>query len=101
MIGVDIVKISRFIDNYDKFAKRILTQQELDEYQKIVEIRNKIKYVAVHWSIKEAIYKADNNYSTFNKINITKENSAYMHENFYISTSDDGDNLVAFVIKKG
>ncbi|AWX70106.1 hypothetical protein DP067_01880 [Mycoplasmopsis anatis] len=101
MIGVDIVKISRFINNHEKIANRILSVDELIEYQKISEIKKKVKYVAVHWAIKEAIFKSDNSYSTFNKINITKEKLTYKHDKFHISTSDDGDNLVAFVIKKG
>ncbi|QJR44028.1 holo-ACP synthase [Mycoplasma miroungirhinis] len=94
-VGIDITSISRFINKSDEFAKRILSPAELKEYQ---IINNKSKYLATRWAIKEAIFKADNTFSTFSNINIEK-NQKYYFKDFEISTSSEGDLVIATAIK--
>ncbi|MCU4117092.1 4'-phosphopantetheinyl transferase superfamily protein [Mycoplasma zalophi] len=94
-VGIDITSISRFLNKTDEFAKRILSNEEFTEYQKI---NNKGKYLATRWAIKEAIFKADNAFNTFSNINI-KKNQKYYFDNFDISTSSEGDFVIAMAIK--
>lgn len=98
MIGVDIVKIERFESSEWPVIERILHPFEITEYMKS---ENKAKYIATKWAIKEALFKADNSNSTFNKINIVKKNERYFFDDaFEITTSDEDGYVVAFVIKK-
>lgn len=55
MIGCDIVDITRFKSRQERWAKRVLTDQELAEYQ---QRSNKLGYLAGRWAAKEAIFKA-------------------------------------------
>lgn len=58
-IGTDIIYISRFRDmdniKLDKLADRICTDNELSEYQNILD---KPLYIAKKWASKESISKA-------------------------------------------
>lgn len=58
-IGVDIVSVKRVADVYNKypdtFAKRILSESELIEFQKA---RNKGAFLAKRFAAKEAVSKA-------------------------------------------
>ncbi|MBU4690747.1 4'-phosphopantetheinyl transferase superfamily protein [Mycoplasma zalophi] len=94
-VGIDITSISRFLNKNDEFAKRILSSEEFKEYQ---TINNKSKYLATRWAIKEAIFKADNTFNTFSNINIKKDHK-YHFKNFDISTSSEGDLVIAMAIK--
>lgn len=99
MIGIDITHISRFKNkNYD-FAKKILSNEELAEFMSI-DSDQKSLYLAKMWSIKEAIFKADNSFFKFSKINLVKKNNKWSFLNFEISVSHDGDILVSVVIKR-
>ncbi|WGI36440.1 4'-phosphopantetheinyl transferase superfamily protein [Mesomycoplasma lagogenitalium] len=97
MIGIDITYISRFKNKSRDFAKKILSDSEMIEYDQIDE---KDKFLATRWAIKEAIFKADNSYYEFNKISILKQNRRYFFKNFLISTSSEGESIVAFVVKE-
>ncbi|MGL4343302.1 MAG: holo-ACP synthase [Metamycoplasmataceae bacterium] len=97
MIGVDITTISRFKEKDENFARKILSE---NEFQEFLEIENKSYYLATRWAIKEAIFKADNSFASFNKIDIHKNNNKYFFQNFHISTSHEGDFLIAFVLKE-
>lgn len=55
MIGCDLVDITRFKDRQERWAKRVLTDAELKEYNRRT---NKLEYLAGRWAAKEAIYKA-------------------------------------------
>lgn len=61
-IGTDIVAISRLesiYSNYgDKFAKKILSTNELTKFGTINNYKKKIAYIATRWAAKEAIVKA-------------------------------------------
>ncbi|MDJ1646006.1 4'-phosphopantetheinyl transferase superfamily protein [Mycoplasma phocimorsus] len=101
MIGVDITKISRFNNVTKAFIKRFLSKEEFESYNKL-EKNLKPGFLAARWAIKEAIFKADNSYFSFNKINLFKENGRYVtnDNNFYISTSTEDDILIAYVLRK-
>jgi len=55
MIGIDITNINRFKKNIDRLADKILTVEELSEYNLS---KNKINYLAGRWACKEAVFKA-------------------------------------------
>lgn len=97
MIGIDLTKISRFQNSSPTLIKRILSELEIDEYKKT---KNKAQFLATRWSIKEALYKANNSLYSFKSITIFKLNGIYMYKNYYISTSTEGDLCVA-IVKEG
>ena len=62
MIGCDIVDMRRFSARQERWARRVLTPKELEEYS----VRsNKLEYLAGRWAAKEAIYKASGLVSGF------------------------------------
>ncbi len=97
MHGIDLTKISRFENVNETFLKKVLSPEELIEYE---EVQNKAKYVAGRWAIKEALFKADNSLSTFHKINIVKKNRTYIYSGYIITTTNEGDYYLASVIKE-
>lgn len=101
MIGVDITKISRFKNLDQNVIKRFLSVEEFKKYQTLNE-NVKDRFLATRWAIKEAIFKADNSYYSFNKINLFKKEGRYTtaENNFYISTSTEEDILIAYVQRK-
>ncbi|WP_036463673.1 4'-phosphopantetheinyl transferase superfamily protein [Mycoplasmopsis sturni] len=96
--GVDITRISRFKNKDYKFAKRILSEDELFEFMR-EKSENQPLYLARAWAIKEAIFKADNTYAEFQKITLKKINKRWTFKDFKISISHEGDYLIAFVIR--
>lgn len=99
MIGVDITKISRFQNKNLDFVKRILHPEEVKQYNS-VSLERQAKFLATRWAIKEAIFKANNKYHNFSDILILHNlNGTYSFANFQISTSDQDDLLVAFVLE--
>ncbi|WP_029513466.1 4'-phosphopantetheinyl transferase superfamily protein [Mycoplasmopsis primatum] len=97
-IGVDMTSLSRFSNVNENFIKRILSVEELREYENIELESSKIKYLAIKWSIKESMFKINNNYSAFNKITIFKKRGKYYHPGFDISTSCEGDLIISVVL---
>ncbi|QBF34388.1 4-phosphopantetheinyl transferase family protein [Mycoplasmopsis phocirhinis] len=95
-IGVDITSVRRFNNLSNGFIERYCHPNEL----KIIEkSKNKAKDLASIWAIKEALYKANNNLIEFSKIElIHSENGWYYKNNYSISTSNEGDLIVAFVL---
>lgn len=55
MIGCDIVDMTRFKTRQARWAKQVLTEPELAEYE---QRANKLEYLSGRWAAKEAIYKA-------------------------------------------
>ncbi len=98
MIGIDVTRISRFNNKNKKFLEKVLHVSEIEEYEKIDD---KPKFLATRWAIKEAIYKSDNRYHSFRKINITKKDRKYIFEDYEISTSSEDNILIAIVKKRG
>ncbi|MEA4115309.1 4'-phosphopantetheinyl transferase superfamily protein [Mycoplasma sp. 744] len=99
-IGVDLVDIERFKNKEFNFFKRFLHKNEINFIQMQTSADIKIIYVASIWAIKEAIFKANNTYSQFNKIEIKRKNNHWWHENFSISISHEKNLIVAFVVEK-
>ncbi|TQC54043.1 4'-phosphopantetheinyl transferase superfamily protein [Mycoplasmopsis mucosicanis] len=93
-IGVDITTISRFENCELNFIKRFCSPEEVAELEKQVD---KATYLASLWAIKEALFKANNSLSNFNKITIQKIDKKWTYKNYAISTSHEGDLLIAFV----
>lgn len=60
-IGIDIEEKARFNNISDKFIRRILTKNEINEFNKIKNINKKISYLSSRWACKEAIFKINNN----------------------------------------
>uniref|UniRef100_UPI003F5C766B holo-ACP synthase n=1 Tax=Sodalis-like secondary symbiont of Drepanosiphum platanoidis TaxID=2994493 RepID=UPI003F5C766B len=87
-IGVDIIEINRikklFSYKNDKFANKILNKYEFLKYK---FCKNKINFLAKHFSVKEATVKAFGigmrNGLTFNKIEIYKNNLGKPMLKFY------------------
>lgn len=100
MIGVDLVKISRFEKAKIDFAKKFLHPNELEKYLLIKDDYLKSKFLAAIWAIKEAMFKVDNSLFEFKNIELQKENESWQHKNFDISISHEDDYLVAVVLKK-
>ena len=97
MIGIDLTKISRFKNVNDKFIKKCLHPEEIKELEKV---KNKEKYIATRWAIKESLFKADNSLFSFNKIRIKEIERVYIYKGYIISTSSEEDLLIAFVQKE-
>jgi len=96
MLGIDITKISRFENPTNAFIKRILHPKEIRQYE---QEKEKSLFLAKRWAIKESLYKADNKYFHFNKINIKSKDGRYIFEDFTISTSKEKDYYIAIVMK--
>ncbi|MHA0272588.1 4'-phosphopantetheinyl transferase superfamily protein [Mycoplasma sp. 48589B] len=101
-LGVDITNISRFYTKSDKFVNRVLSQGELIEFKKLDNDDAKARFLARSWAIKEAIFKADNTYIDFRKVDIKKdiESKLWKFKDFFISISYADDFVIAVVQKR-
>lgn len=97
MIGIDLTNKNRFENASESFVKKILSKDEILEYK---NSKDKVSFLAKRWAIKEAIFKADNSKVSFNKISIKKENNKYTYEDFEISTSSEGEAIIAIALKR-
>jgi holo-[acyl-carrier protein] synthase len=60
-IGIDIIELNRIknsIDKNNRFANRILTQNEMTVFNQLQTKRRKIEYLAGRFAAKEAFAKA-------------------------------------------
>ncbi|WAM07921.1 4'-phosphopantetheinyl transferase superfamily protein [Mycoplasmopsis cynos] len=55
--GTDLTTVSRFKNKSQKFAEKILSEQEYVQFQKMEDERQKSLFLARVWAIKESIYK--------------------------------------------
>ena len=111
--GIDIVDLRRFhtmnSDRLARLAKRILTDDELVEFQQLIEVKQSL-HLAKIWSIKESIGKAFgtgiSNDSVWKNMQILKNSLGQPQVQFlgtlarknvicHISVSHDGDYLVS------
>lgn len=97
MVGIDITKISRFKNPKKSFIKKILHPEEINEYQ---ESKNKPKFLAKRWAIKEAIFKCENKLFHFDKIKLTEKDRVMSYKGYKISTSSEDDYYIAIAIKE-
>ena len=114
--GIDIVDLRRFhdmdSDRLNRLAKRILTDDELVEFQQLDEVKHAV-HLAKIWSIKESIGKAFgtgiSNDSVWKNMRIYKNTLGQPQVQFlgalarktvicHISVSHDGDYLVSNAI---
>ncbi|SJZ44668.1 4'-phosphopantetheinyl transferase superfamily protein [Mycoplasmopsis verecunda] len=100
-IGVDITNISRFYNKSQNFIMRALSPSEISELNKLSDNYQRAKFLARSWAIKEAIFKADNTYINFSKINLQKDPTTHLwkFKDFLISISYADDYVIAFVQK--
>ena len=118
-IGTDILKVQRIkaIDSLDKFAKKILSANELQFLEQINDIK-KVNYLAKQFAGKEAIAKAIGTGITkdtkFKEIEILRDINgkpifnpigglkAYMDNlgiaKTHVSLSDEEDYAIAFAV---
>ncbi|UWV82081.1 4'-phosphopantetheinyl transferase superfamily protein [Mycoplasmopsis cynos] len=97
--GTDLTTVSRFKNKSQKFAEKILSEQEYVQFQKMEDERQKSLFLARVWAIKESIYKVDNCFYDFRKINLVKINGRWTFRDFSISISHERNLLIAFVVK--
>lgn len=76
-IGVDITKVSRFVNIINKFEINFINKtlhfNEIEEYKKLLNTKTKSQFLASRWSYKEALVKASGNKSLiFSKIYLEK-----------------------------
>lgn len=104
-IGIDLVENKRFINYPINNVKRILTNNEYNEYLKI-DSKYQSLYLASRWSAKEAIYKAVNNVININLINIeilygnNKKPYCTNIKNISLSVSHTENNTIAIALFK-
>ena len=111
--GIDIVNLKRFFDMDEErlnlLAKRILTDDELVEFQQLIEVKQPL-HLAKIWSIKESIGKAFgtgiSNDTVWKNMQIFKNSLGQPQVQFrgalarksvicHVSVSHDGDYLVS------
>ena len=111
--GIDIVNLKRFFDMDEErlnlLAKRILTDDELVEFQQLIEVKQPL-HLAKIWSIKESIGKAFgtgiSEDSVWKNMQIFKNSLGQPQVQFrgalarksvicHVSVSHDGDYLVS------
>ncbi|RMA77474.1 holo-[acyl-carrier protein] synthase [Metamycoplasma subdolum] len=97
MIGIDLTNIKRFENLSLNVIKKILHKDEFKEFEKT---NDKAKFLATRWAIKEAIFKADNQFKDFSKVFLKKdEEGRYIFLDFEISTSKEDDYIIAIAKK--
>ena len=97
MIGIDITNISRFKEVSESFIKRVLHENEVKLYE---TSGNKPRFLAKRWSIKEALFKADNSFKEFSNIELIDNGRITSFKGFDISTSTEDDYYIAIVKKE-
>ena len=97
MIGIDITRISRFENSSESLIKRVLHKNEIILYK---ESEDKPRFLAKMWSIKEALFKADNSLKEFSKIELIDKGRITTFKGFEISTSTEDDYYIAIVKKE-
>ncbi|URM53039.1 4'-phosphopantetheinyl transferase superfamily protein [Mycoplasma sp. SG1] len=103
-VGCDIVLISRFNPDNDRFNERFLSKNELLKLEKLTTPFLKRQFLASCWAVKESVFKATQLKFDFAHFSIINDLGEFQFEvnfqNFYISfsISEEGDNCVAFCI---
>lgn len=103
-VGIDMVNVKRIAEkkNID-FINRLLTSNELKKYHTIKESNNENMFLAVRWSIKEAIYKSLKTKQLFSDLDIKKINGLYECEidesiTLHLSVSYENEMVIAICI---
>jgi holo-[acyl-carrier protein] synthase len=97
MIGVDITSIKRFKKSTESLATKILTQDEMLEYN---AVKNKANYLAGRWACKESVFKA----TGLTNVTVLSDPNGkpYVkdHQDIMVSISHDQSYAVAMAIQK-
>lgn len=102
-IGCDIVELARLNNNPDQLALRVLTNNEINEYQ-AKNNKNKIEYLAGRFAAKEACIKALNREKNLYNIRqieiLSNHNGApYLNiENSHVTISHENNYAMAVVV---
>lgn len=102
-VGIDVTNINFFNNKTSAFVKRILTTNEYQEYLKI-DINYRNKFLASRWALKEAAFKAINEFHNifFTQIEFIKNiNGSYTcltFKNLKVSISYNEDLVYAIAI---
>ena len=100
--GIDIIEISRvqkvFEKNSSKLVEKLLSKEEIEEFNLLTDDKNRVFFLAKHFSIKEAIAKAigcgiNNEFLSFKNISIT-------HNKFGKPILSNKNNAITDVIRK-
>lgn len=98
MIGTDITSIRRFNNKKISFVKRILSPEEIKGWN---ASENKSLFLAQRWSIKESLFKANNDFHDFSTINIKRNSKGkFEFKNYEISTSKEDDYVISVVLER-
>ena len=78
-VGIDIVKIDRIEKLFGKYGKKFLNkifnEQEIEEIEKLNNFKRKIEKIAGKFAAKESVFKVDNRFINFKKIEILTDSS--------------------------
>lgn len=97
-IGVDLLSIDRI--NF-KIAKKVLSIEEKEVFESIANEKLKREYLAERFAVKEALFKADNQYFNYDKITILNDETGkpYLKDiNGFVSIAHDNGMVCAFVV---
>lgn len=110
-IGIDIVEFDEIRERLsDRFIKRILSEEELVRYHKIIKTESKIAYLAGRFAAKEAYTKVYKKFETplnFTDVKVLNDEfgapyivSSYMpNDNISVSISHSRNYAVAICTK--
>ncbi|MCF0217452.1 MAG: 4'-phosphopantetheinyl transferase superfamily protein [Malacoplasma sp.] len=101
-VGIDVENINRFKNLDNKIITRVLTANEYEQFLK-TEKELHPKFIATHWVLKEAVYKAISEFHKifFLKIEFMKKNNKYICTNFKnvkVSIAYSGDFIFGFAV---
>ncbi len=101
--GIDITNLDRIEFNNQQLINRFLHQDELIQLSQLDNEKSIKRFVASHWAIKEAIFKAlSGNINSFKNINIKYINHRPIFElekyDSIISVSYENNLVIASVI---
>lgn len=102
-IGIDMTTIGRFENAKERLINRILTKNEKDEFLNLPK-ENKATFLAIHWAVKEAIFKAtqDCNYLSY-EIQKNSDGKPFVvhHPELKISISHEKNSVIAIALYCG
>ncbi|KAF8514511.1 4'-phosphopantetheinyl transferase [Gautieria morchelliformis] len=117
-IGTDILFLPRIVSlvkrrSAERFATRILSEEEHDQWRSLRNSAERLRYLAVRWAVKEAAYKALQpevelkwknmsfmkcSASTSRKPVLRVAQELTLGVKFHASVSHDGDHAIAMVV---
>ncbi|MDD4531953.1 MAG: 4'-phosphopantetheinyl transferase superfamily protein [Bacilli bacterium] len=94
MIGIDIVDLTRIVDDYDKIGDRILSTNEKKQMLTYESKLSKISYVGGRFAAKEAYVKASGDKTViFKNVEVIDDKNGKPH--IYINAREVGEVSIA------